>query len=178
MEEVNCSICLENIYDSSYIYMLDECKHIYHYNCIHEYVEKLKYESLLYCPLCRCNFKTIGFTRIDLSLLFDKDRLEKNNLFNILPRECFVYDNLPISKKLSEFLQIPNNCLVSRYLIVKKIYKYIKDNNLNDENNKKIVNYDEKLKNLFYNDIENKDDNKISYIDIQKYLCNHIGYKN
>jgi hypothetical protein len=167
-----CPICLEKLTDEKYLFITENCNHLYHYNCINTYVNSVE-TILCSCPLCRSEFKTIGFSSIDLNILFDKNKLDKDNIFNILPSKCFIYDNLPISKKLSDFLNIPENCLISRFIIVKKIYKYINDHKLADN---KTINCDEKIKNLFSEELKDKNSNKISFMDIHVYLCNHIGY--
>ena len=175
MTQEVCAICLENLYDNSYLFSLENCNHLYHYNCINNYVNINKYESIINCPLCRTEFKTIGFNKLDVNLILNRHLIEENNILNMLPYECFVYENLPISNKLSEFLKIPHNCLSNRYIITKQIYKYIKNNNL--ENKDKTINLDEKLKFLFENEIDkNLNLNKCIYKDIHIYLCNHIGY--
>ena len=170
-----CAICLEKLYDGEYLFILDECNHLYHYKCINTYVSNVNTVDCV-CPLCRKDFRTIGFTSIDISLLFDNEKLDENNIFRVLPRQCFVYDNLPISKKLSKFLDVPDKCMMSRFIINKKIYKYIKDNSLFDKNDEKFINCDEKLFNLFNEELIENNLNQLSYNSIQLYLCNHIGY--
>lgn len=48
-----CAICLEKLNDRSCIYM-DVCNHIYHYDCIENYILALNhsYKNDFYCPLC------------------------------------------------------------------------------------------------------------------------------
>jgi|688.fasta_scaffold47220_5 hypothetical protein len=176
-----CSICLENLQNGEYLFVLDNCYHTFHYYCVNKYVDKLKNNSSLYCPLCRSNFRTIGFQKVDLNIF--KNSSDEDNIFNKLPSECLIYENVPISKKLSEFLSLPHNCLTNRLCVTKKIYKYMNDNNLiieNNENGEKIFILDEKLKDLFIQNDNNTDNNnhtvKLNFIHIQNYLSNHIGY--
>lgn len=51
-----CAICLEKLNDRSCIYM-DKCKHIYHYDCIENYIDNLNhsYKNEFRCPLCMSN---------------------------------------------------------------------------------------------------------------------------
>jgi hypothetical protein len=172
-----CSICLENLQNGKYLFILDDCFHMFHHDCINKYVvNKITINSLLCCPLCRSNFRSVGFQRIDLNLF--KNSLDKNNIFNKLPSECLIFENLPISKKLAEFLCVPQNCLMNILSVTKRIYKYMNDNNLiieSRENSEKIFILDERLKYLF---IENNiiNSNELKYTDIQIYLSRHIGY--
>lgn len=52
---------------------------------------------------------------------------------------------------------------------VKKLFQYIKENNLQDQKEKRYINLDEKMKKVFIN---NKD--RISIFEISKYLGNHL----
>ena len=96
MESILCCICLENLYNGDKLFILDDCNYLYHYNCINKYVEKYKYNSLLYCPMCRKIFRYIGFEKVDLNLLFNKNCSDENSIVNKLPRESLIYENLPI----------------------------------------------------------------------------------
>lgn len=174
MEEHLCAICLENLHDGQYLFMLDACNHLYHYSCISKYVEKYKHKSL-YCPVCRTNFKSIGFEKSDLNIVFNKNCFNENDIVNKLPRECLIYENLPISEKLAEFLNVPNKCLSNRFIITKKLYKYIHNNKLICDNENKI-NCDDKLYNLFIEELTENNSNILTYLDIQTYLCNHISH--
>ena len=51
--------------------------------------------------------------------------------------------------------------------IVKKVWDYIKKNNLQDKNNRRMINADEKTKSLFGKD-------QISMFDLAKIVNNHI----
>lgn len=48
-----CAICLEKLHNRSCIFM-DNCKHIYHYDCIENYIENLNNscKNEFHCPLC------------------------------------------------------------------------------------------------------------------------------
>jgi hypothetical protein len=48
---MDCSICLEEIVNDTFI---SECKHTFHINCIIEYK---KYKPELSCPMCRTSLK-------------------------------------------------------------------------------------------------------------------------
>jgi len=163
MNENCCAICFEEFKDKN-LYVLENCNHLYHYDCIKRYVETvLSTEKLIYCPLCRTVFRTIGFERTNLNIILDSAS------FN-LPRECLIYENLTISKKMCEFMNLPYNCLSNRFNILKKIYKYIDDNGLKCNNE---IMCDKVLKELF--NIECREKNTITYRDIQMYITEHIG---
>ena len=56
---------------------------------------------------------------------------------------------------------------VPRTEVVKKIWEYIKKNNLQDQQNKRMINADEKLKPLF-------EKNQISMFDLAKIVNKHL----
>ena len=51
-KEYECPICCENLNINDYM-ICTECKHIFHYKCIKQAIEK----NILNCPICRsfCN---------------------------------------------------------------------------------------------------------------------------
>lgn len=75
-----------------------------------------------------------------------------------------------ISDKLSVFLGIENGTEMSRANVTREINKYIRLNNLQDEQNKRIINFDTKIANLF--GLNNGDE--LTYFNIQKYIGSHI----
>ena len=78
-----------------------------------------------------------------------------------------------ISKELSEFLELENeNVKISRTDVTSRIIKYIKDNQLQDPSNKKIIIPDEKIKHLFGEHL--KEDDILQFFNLQSYLKYHF----
>ena len=77
-----------------------------------------------------------------------------------------------ITKKLADFLQVEEDSKISRTYVTKFICKYIKDNNLQNPENKKIIIPDEKFKILFDGQLDGL--NNLEYFNIQTYLKEHF----
>jgi len=78
-----------------------------------------------------------------------------------------------ISKELSKFLELENeNVKISRTDVTSRIIKYIKDNQLQDPDNKKIIIPDEKIKHLFGEHL--KEDDILQFFNLQSYLKYHF----
>lgn len=74
-----------------------------------------------------------------------------------------------ISNELSDFLNLPNESKIPRTEVTKLIIDYVKNKNLQDNENKQVIIPDNKLKELLCNN-----DEKITYFTIQKYLNKHF----
>jgi chromatin remodeling complex protein RSC6 len=74
-----------------------------------------------------------------------------------------------ITKELANFLKLDCNTKISRTEVTKIINTYIKDNNLQDSDNKKIIKPDTKLAILF-GDVNEE----INFFSMQKYLNKHF----
>ena len=79
----------------------------------------------------------------------------------------------PISEELCKFLNKEFGTELARTEVTKELNKYIKANNLQDENNKRTINPDEKLRKLLQLD---KGQN-ITYFNLQKYMKFHFPKK-
>jgi len=78
-----------------------------------------------------------------------------------------------ISPELCKFLNKEEGTEMARTQVTKEINNYIKKNNLNDPNNKRIILADAKLKKIFnYDNIPNK---QITYFNLQKVLKHHFS---
>jgi upstream activation factor subunit UAF30 len=77
----------------------------------------------------------------------------------------------PISKEMSDFLDMTFPCTVARIDVIRQMYKYIKDNNLQDPTNRKIIKPDDKLKKLLLNA---SDDTELTFFNIQSYIKHHF----
>ena len=75
-----------------------------------------------------------------------------------------------ISKDLCKFMGVTEGTQLARTEVTKYIIQYIKDNNLPDKSNKKIINPNNKLKSLLKID---KGD-EITYFNLQKYMNKHF----
>lgn len=81
-----------------------------------------------------------------------------------------------ITKELADFLGLDENIEIPRTDVTKLICKYIKDNNLQNPENKKIIIPDEKFKKLFEGQLD--ENNKLEFFNIQTYLkCHFIKSK-
>jgi chromatin remodeling complex protein RSC6 len=77
-----------------------------------------------------------------------------------------------ISDKLSVFLGIKKETKLTRIDVTREINKYIRLNNLQDKQNKIIINPDTKISNLF--GLNNGDE--LTHFNIQKYIGPHLIY--
>jgi chromatin remodeling complex protein RSC6 len=75
-----------------------------------------------------------------------------------------------ISDQLSAFLGIENGTEMSRVNVTREINKYIRLNNLQDKQNKFLINYDTKISILF--GLNNGDE--LTHLNIQKYIGRHL----
>lgn len=71
-----------------------------------------------------------------------------------------------LSDELCAFLGIPAGSELSRTEVTRKINAYVKEHNLNDPANKRIILPDAKLKKL----LKVKDTDSVSFFNLQKYL--------
>jgi chromatin remodeling complex protein RSC6 len=77
-----------------------------------------------------------------------------------------------ISDKLSVFLGIQKGTEMTRINVTREINKYIRLNNLQDKQNKIIINPDTKISALF--GLNNGDE--LTHFNIQKYIGPHLIY--
>jgi chromatin remodeling complex protein RSC6 len=76
----------------------------------------------------------------------------------------------PISDELAEFIGMPVGSLMSRTEVSRKINRYIKENGLQDQENDRKINPDEKLRNLLNIGM----DVELTYFNLQKYMKHHF----
>ena len=77
-----------------------------------------------------------------------------------------------ISKELCTFIGVTNDTKMARTEVIKYINKYIKDNQLQDATNKKVIVPDEKLRKLLQSDPK-KD--QVTYFNLQTYMKPHYA---
>ena len=76
----------------------------------------------------------------------------------------------PISDELCDFLGKERGILMSRTEVSKAITMYIRRHSLQNKENGRIINQDEKLSNL----LKLKETDKLSYFNLQRYLKDHF----
>lgn len=77
-----------------------------------------------------------------------------------------------VTQELCEFMEKPIGTELARTEVNKHLTSYIKQNNLQNQNNKSIIIPDNKLKNLLgIKDLENVD---LTFFTIQKYMNKHF----
>jgi len=95
----------------------------------------------------------------------NKKKKKKNNLSGFaVPTK--------ITKELAEFLNLEEDAEISRTDVTSMICKYVKDNNLQNPENKKIIIPDEKLSKLFKGYLG--EDDQLEFFNIQSYLKYHF----
>jgi chromatin remodeling complex protein RSC6 len=72
----------------------------------------------------------------------------------------------PVPKDICQMLGLANDILLPRTEITKKIYDYIKINNLQDETDKRIIKPNDELKKIF----NLTSDEEVSFLNIQTYI--------
>jgi chromatin remodeling complex protein RSC6 len=77
-----------------------------------------------------------------------------------------IRKSLPVPKNICVMLDLNQDVLLPRVEITKKIYEYIKTNNLQDESDKRIIKPNDELKKLF----NLSDDEEVSFLNIQTYI--------
>jgi chromatin remodeling complex protein RSC6 len=67
-------------------------------------------------------------------------------------------------------MSVPEGTKLARTEVTKYIIQYIKDNNLPDKTNAKVIKPDVKLKSL----LNTKDNDEVTYFNLQKYMNKHF----
>jgi len=80
----------------------------------------------------------------------------------------------PISNDLCDFLGKDQGATVARTEVTKFVCNYIKEHSLANTDNKKVIQPDDKLKNLLGTD----DDTVVTYFNIQRFMNKHFIKKN
>lgn len=75
-----------------------------------------------------------------------------------------------VSKNLCLFMNLPENSQVARTEATQYIIKYIRDNNLQHKDNRKIIIPNTPLKEL----LGVKEDEEVTYFNIQKFMNKHF----
>lgn len=99
----------------------------------------------------------------------ESDKLKKRG--NKKPSGIAVPQN--ISPKLSKFMGLEEGEKIARTEVTKYIIQYIKENNLQDPNNNKLIKPNDKLKSLLDTEKEEKEV-EINYFNIQRFMNKHF----
>ena len=75
-----------------------------------------------------------------------------------------------VTKELCEFMNKKEGSEIARTEVTSTLSSYIKKNNLQNKNNKKIILPDDKLKDL----LGINDEEELTYFNIQKYMNKHF----
>ncbi len=78
----------------------------------------------------------------------------------------------PISKELCKFMGIEPNSEIARTVVTRHIIQYIRDNNLQYPENKRIIIPDKKLSLLL--GVENDTQTVVTYFNIQRFMNKHF----
>lgn len=74
-----------------------------------------------------------------------------------------------VSAELASFLGIPNEELIARTEVTKRINKYVKEHSLQNEANKRVIILDDTLRKL----VNPPSDVDLTFFNLQKYLKHH-----
>lgn len=75
-----------------------------------------------------------------------------------------------ISEQLCDFMKIPNGSEMARTDVTKYIIKYIKENELQNKENAKMIDPNQTLKSL----LDVKENEPLTYFNIQRYMNKHF----
>lgn len=108
----------------------------------------------------KVNMKELGkLHKQDINRVSKTKKVRKNNVSGInKPKEV----PLPIK----ELLKLDKDVLLARTEVTKKIYEYIKANELQDQNDKRTILPNDKLKELF----SLEDTEELSFYNLQSYI--------
>ena len=99
-----------------------------------------------------------------------------NQIQNLINNSCIAPSKFcaptKISDKISVFLGIEKGTKMSRVNVTREINKYIRLNNLQDKQNKFLINPDTTISILF--GLNNGDE--LTHLNIQKYIGSHLIY--
>jgi chromatin remodeling complex protein RSC6 len=89
-------------------------------------------------------------------------------------KPCGFARPTPVSKEMCEFLKVKEGTEVSRTTVTRALIDYIKDNKLQQTENKKQINPDETLYKLFGEEARHQ---TLTYFTMQKFVNHHFQKK-
>ena len=131
--------------------------------------EILDYLNCLKEQICLLK-KTIKKIEYDVQLEFKKIAKQRNKKSVNRKPSGFATPRV-VSDKLCDFMNCPRGSLVPRTEVTQYIIKYIKNNNLQSENNRRIIHPDKSLKVLLGDMGED-----LTYFNIQRYMNQHFCF--
>lgn len=148
-----CLVCYDTINNNS-TFCLTKCSHMFCINCVNSFMAKdslvtklLKHTN---CPYCR--------KEINIGLKFYNVKIV--NRSEISPNKKYLR---VMSDNLCEFLDLPNGCCLHWSDILRRINKYIFENNLYNQKDK-TVEVDERLSKILHPSFDMNDHLKIFHI--------------
>ena len=100
--------------------------------------------------------------------LKNKDKINKSKKPSTKKPSGFAKPS-KISDELCEFFKLPKKSELARTDVTKRIIAYVKENNLENKENKKLIDCDEKLKKLL-----KCNDEEVTYFNIQRFMNPHF----
>lgn len=119
-------------------------------------------------PAISVNLQNKILKHVDAALKKTKPNKENKDGNKIVGTSQFD-KKMNVSDEMIEFAGWEAGSVHSRVEVTTAIWKYIKENNLRRESNKRISALDSKLKQLFKVDLE-----ELKYPQIQKYIGQHL----
>lgn len=117
--------------------------------------------------LIKTNAKAIEKKVVRLSKLMDKNVKKRKTSQN---KVSGFEKPTAISDELAKFVSEPVGTMLARTAVSKKIHEYVKANDLQNPENRRIINPDAKLKKL----LKIGANDELSYFNLQKYLKVHF----
>ena len=108
-----------------------------------------------------------------LAKMLQKVRQKLNKPVKTKPprKPCGFARPTPVSNDMCKFLGVPENTKVSRTTVTRALIQYIKDNKLQNQENKKQIQPDETLYKLFG---ESARTQQLTYFTMQKFVNHHF----
>ena len=75
-----------------------------------------------------------------------------------------------ISKELADFLKLPHKSEIARTEVTREINKYIREHNLQDAKNGRVINADKALQKL----LKVQKSDELTYFNLQKFMSPHF----
>ena len=79
-----------------------------------------------------------------------------------------------VSAELCDFLDKPHGHKIARTEVTKYLANYIRENNLQDKNNKPNISPDDKIKSLLSSDPKYNSSVQLTHFNIQRYMTKHF----
>jgi upstream activation factor subunit UAF30 len=110
----------------------------------------------------------MGLIRILARLFEDNQVIEETVVIEEKKPLVGIMKPVRISKELSTFLDIAPDTLISRTQITKELCNYIREKDLQDPSDRRVIIPDQRLLDLL------KTDEKLTYFSLQKFINPHI----